>query len=67
MTLTSERFIVNKKGKPVQVVLDISDYEKILEALEELDCINLYDEAKRRKDKKIPFSQAVREIENKRK
>jgi prevent-host-death family protein len=34
-----ERFIVDKKGKRKAVVLDIEDYEKILEDLEDLRII----------------------------
>ena len=67
MTITKEKFIVNKKGKPVQVVLNISDYEKILEELEELDCIRVYDDAKKSKEKPIPLKQAIRAIESNRK
>ncbi len=67
MQLTKEKFIVNKKGKPVEVVLDINDYEKIIEELEELDCIRSFDEAKKSTDKKISFVKAIKEIESKRK
>jgi PHD/YefM family antitoxin component YafN of YafNO toxin-antitoxin module len=67
MTITKEKFIVDRNGKPVQVVLDISEYEQILEELEELDCIRIYDEAKKRNEKPIPFKQAIKEIESKKK
>jgi len=67
MTITKEKYIINKKGKPIQVVLDISDYEKILDELEELDCIRVYDEAKKSNGKLIPFKQAIKEIESQRK
>ena len=67
MLLTKEKYIVNKKGKPVQVVLDINDYEKIIDELEELDCIREFDAAKKSNGRKIPFKQAIKEIESKRK
>jgi len=66
MTITKEKYIVNKNGKPVQVVLDISDFEKILEELEELDCIRIYDEAKKKNEKPVPLKRALKEIERKR-
>ena len=67
MTITKEKFIVNKQGKPVQVVLNISDYEKILDEPEELDCIRVFDEAKKNNEKPISFKKAIIEIERKRK
>jgi len=67
MTITKEKFIVNKQGKPVQVVLNISDYEKILDELEELDCIRVFDEAKKNNEMPISFKKAIIEIERKRK
>jgi hypothetical protein len=48
------------------VLLDISDYHKLLEELEELEAIRAYDAAKASGDEVIPFGQAVAEIERKR-
>ena len=39
------------------------EYEKIIEALEELEDIKAYDRAKSRKSEPIPFDQAQKEIE----
>jgi PHD/YefM family antitoxin component YafN of YafNO toxin-antitoxin module len=43
-----KQFIVDDKGKQVAVVLDLATYEKFLEAIEELEDIRAYDEAKDR-------------------
>jgi hypothetical protein len=48
------------------VLLEIEDYHKLLEALEELDCIRAYDDAKASGDEAIPFEEAVKEIDQKR-
>jgi len=40
----------------------ISAWQKILEALDELDDIRSYDEAKRERSDPIPFEKAVSEI-----
>jgi PHD/YefM family antitoxin component YafN of YafNO toxin-antitoxin module len=40
---TKEQFIVNASGKRVGVVLDLSTYERLREAEEELDDIRAYD------------------------
>jgi hypothetical protein len=41
------------------VLLDIKDYRKILEELEELDSIRAYDSAKASGDEATPFEEAV--------
>ena len=58
-----ERFVVDDEGNRVGVVLDIKDYERMLEELEELASIRAYDAAKAAKDEAIPFDQAVEELE----
>lgn len=68
MTLAvNERYVVDKKGKPVSVLLDIRAYRKMLEELEELAAIRAYDAAKASGDKAIPFDKAIAEIERARK
>ncbi len=61
------RFVVDENGKRVGVLLDIKEYERMIEELEELEDIRAYDEAvaelERGEDELIPFDQAVREIE----
>ncbi|OGG43313.1 MAG: hypothetical protein A3F84_21500 [Candidatus Handelsmanbacteria bacterium RIFCSPLOWO2_12_FULL_64_10] len=61
-----ERYIIDESGNRVSVVLDISDYCKLLEELEELESIRAYDAAKASGDKAVPFEQAVAEIEQNR-
>jgi PHD/YefM family antitoxin component YafN of YafNO toxin-antitoxin module len=58
-----ERFMVDEQGNRVSVVLDLKDYERMLEELEELASIRAYDAAKAAKDEAIPFDQAVEELE----
>jgi len=57
------RYVTDEKGIRVGVLLDIADYERLLEALEELEAIRAYDRAKASQDEAIPFEQAVEEIE----
>jgi PHD/YefM family antitoxin component YafN of YafNO toxin-antitoxin module len=61
-----ERFVIDPEGNRVAVLLDISDYEQIVEQLEELDSIRAYDFAKASGDKALPFEEAVKEIERER-
>ena len=46
MNSFSEKYLVDQNGKQIAVVLDIADYHKLLEELEELDAIRAYDRAK---------------------
>lgn len=61
-----ERYVVDETGNRVAVLIDIEEYQKVLEALEELQSINAYDEAKASDDEVIPFDQAIQEIESQR-
>jgi len=67
MNSFNEKYVVNEKGERVGVLLDMTEYQRILEKLEELESIRAYDAAKTSKDEVIPFSQAVNEIEQDRK
>lgn len=62
-----KRFLTNRRGEKVSVVLGIEDYRKILADLEELDSIRAYDAAKTAGADVVPFSQATEEIERARK
>lgn len=66
MSPIKERYIVDEKGHRLGVLLDIADYERLLEALEELEAIRAYDRAKASGDEIISFEQAVTEIERER-
>ncbi len=61
------QFITDTKGNKISVILPISDYEKMLDDLEELEDIKAYDLAKERKSDPVPFDQAVKELEQLRK
>lgn len=63
MLMVKEKFVINKKGKRVSVILDMDDYQKLLDEHEELESIRAYDKAKASGDEIIPFKQAVTEIE----
>jgi len=66
MSKFKENYVVDEQGNPIGVVLDIADYRKLLEELEELESIRSFDAAKVSGDEAIPFEQAVAEIEQNR-
>jgi len=63
MTNLKKRYVVDEKGYRTAVLLDMEDYQKLLDELEELESIRAYDTAKASRDEAIPFEQAVIEIE----
>ncbi|MBA3425531.1 MAG: hypothetical protein H0U04_13560 [Rubrobacter sp.] len=64
------KYMVDENGKRVGVFLDIEEYERLIEELEELEDIRAYDEAKaeieRGEDESVPWEQARQEIEEER-
>lgn len=61
MKQNSPQFITDSKGKKLSVVLDIKDYLRILERLEEIEDVKLYDEVKARKEDTIPFEEYLKQ------
>jgi hypothetical protein len=61
--MAKTNFRATKKGQKICIVLDVKDYEKLMDDLEELDSIRAYDAAKQSGEIPIPFDQAMREIE----
>lgn len=56
-------FVTDEAGNRIAVIIDADRYEELVEALEELEEIRAFDEAKATDDEAVPFQQAVEEIE----
>ncbi len=54
-----QRYLVDENGNRIGVFLDIADYQKLLEKLEELEAICAYDAAKDSDDEAIPSEMAI--------
>ena len=61
-----ERYLIDENGKRLGVLLNVKDYKKLLEELEELESIRAYDAAKASGDTSIQFDEAIKEIEQNR-
>jgi len=61
------QYITDSAGKKISVVLPMKDFKAIMEELEELEDIKLYDEAKKSNEPSIPIDDAFKMIEAKRK
>lgn len=60
------QFITDNKGEKLAVILPIQEYNKLLDELEELEDIKLYDAAKKGKQEFTVAEQAFKEIEEQR-
>lgn len=57
------KYVVDKDKHPKAVLLPFEEWQKLTEELDELDDIRAYDKAKSSSQERIPFQQAVQEIE----
>ncbi|MEZ4829867.1 MAG: hypothetical protein R3C61_26835 [Bacteroidia bacterium] len=67
MFTLNPQYITDSTGKKISVVLTMKDFKAIMEELEELEDIKLYDEAKKSDEPSIPIDDAFKMIESKRK
>jgi len=51
----SVQYVVNDQGQPVQVLLDIADYEELLERIEDTDAIRMLEGMKQSSREYISF------------
>lgn len=61
------QFITDEKGNKISIVIPLEEYNRMVEDLEELDDIRLFDEVKARNEKSIPFEQYLNQRQKKKK
>ena len=61
--MDTPRYLTDGDGRRLGVVLDVDHYRQLLDALEEVEALRAYDEAKASGDEAVPFEDVVREIE----
>jgi len=61
------RFLTNEKGERLAVIIEIEEYEELLEELEDAEALCEYHEAKASGETAIPLDQALDEIRRNRK
>lgn len=64
MLTVHPQYITDNTGKKISVVLPMEEFKNILEELEELEDIRLYDQAKASNDVSIPIDEAFKMIED---
>jgi len=67
MQTINPQYIIDKKGNRISVVIPVNEFETIMEELEELEDIRLFDEAKSNNESSIPIDKAFEMIEANRK
>ncbi len=65
MNNTAVQYITNNSGKKLGVVLSLKEYTHMLEAVEELEDIHLYDKVKAKKEKTITIDQYIKQRKRK--
>lgn len=63
----ANQFVTTDAGKKVAVILPIKEYEKMLEELDELEDIRLFDSAKKQSSERVPIKEAFKKLDAKRK
>ena len=63
MVTLHPEYVVDDNDKKKAVLLPVEEWEKVVDELEELEDIRLYDAAKGQAQETVPFDQAVKEIE----
>jgi hypothetical protein len=61
-----EQYVVDQDGNRTAVLVDVNYYHELVAALDEIESIRAFDEAKASGDEVIPFAQATDEIERQR-
>jgi hypothetical protein len=67
MITVHPQYLTDNSGKKISAVIPIKQFKSIMEELEELEDIKLYDEAKASNEPSIPIDEAFKMIEAKRK
>jgi hypothetical protein len=65
MKTLQPQYITDDKGKRHSVILPIKEYQRIMEEVEELEDIKLYDRVKARKEGSIPLDEYLRQRKKK--
>lgn len=66
MLTVHPQYITDKEGNKISVVLPIREFESLLEELEEMEDIKLYDEVKALNELSTPIDEAFKNIEKER-
>jgi hypothetical protein len=64
MLTIDPKFITDRAGKKISVILPIKDFEAMMEQLDDIEDVRLYDEAKKSEDPSIPIDEAFEMLDS---
>jgi hypothetical protein len=64
--MKTHQYVSNQVGSKIAVILPIKEYQALLDKVEELEDIRLFDEAKKRKSEPIRAKEAFEILDRKR-
>ena len=62
MVEAKEKYVTDRDGNRVAVLVEVEEYRRLLDALEELESIHAYDAAVAVREDAVPFDKAVEEL-----
>lgn len=67
MLTINPKYITDQEGNKISVVISVKEFESMMEMLDELEDVRIYDKAKLSDDPSIPIDEAFELIESLRK
>lgn len=67
MLTINPKYITDQKGKRISVVISVKEFEALVEKIEELEDVKLYDQVKNSEESSLPIDKAFELIETLRK
>jgi hypothetical protein len=61
LTLVKPQYITNEDGEKISVIIPLSEYERIVQELEDIEDVQLFDEAKKSSEPSMPFDEYVKQ------
>jgi ribosome maturation factor RimP len=60
-TLVKPQYITDENGAKISVILPVDEYERIIQELEDIEDVKLYDKVKNAKEVSIPFDDYLKQ------
>lgn len=67
MLTINPKYITDQQGRKLSVVLSVEEFESMIERIEEMEDVRLYDQVKKSNEPSIPIDEAFEIIESLRK
>lgn len=65
LSLVKPQYITDENGKKISVILPVSEYERIVQELEDADDVKLYDDVKNLHEPSTSFDEYVKNRQSK--